>query len=197
MARRRMKLASGGKRFAAAIVDAVPGWILAITIVVKSMVGAMQPLVNEFSYSYYDSYQYGASGFANTFGTLIIYALGAAYVGTELFFMSRAQTIGKAILGLRVVDSKKGKPIGFGRMIFREVIVKKASQVVFYIGYIWILIDDYSRAWHDKILDTYVVDEKLTMLNEMMDERERYTSNNNNDSGSYEPEHEPLYFFNE
>lgn len=224
MAKRKMKLASGGKRFIAAAIDAVPGWIILSTLVVKRLIGTMQPLASEFGYSYYNSYEYGVSGFANVLNGLIIYALAAAYVGVELFFMSRSETIGKAIMGLKVVDSKKGRPIGFGKMLFREVIVKKASQVVFYLGYIWILIDDYSRAWHDKILDTYVVDEKLTIMTERMEERAgymnyepareyndyteepaaEYTADSYNEPGAQqeqdlelEPGQDPLYFINE
>ena len=45
-------------------------------------------------------------------------------------------------------------------MLLREIIVKKASSSVLWLGYIWILIDKYNRGWHDKILDTYVIDEK-------------------------------------
>ena len=31
---------------------------------------------------------------------------------------------------------------------------------MFLLGFIWILIDERNRGWHDKILDTYVVDLK-------------------------------------
>ena len=82
------------------------------------------------------------------------------FLGAELYFFSRSQTIGKAILGLRVVDARTGRPVGFAKMLLREIIVKKASSSVLWLGYIWILIDKYNRGWHDKILDTYVIDEK-------------------------------------
>ena len=59
--------------------------------------------------------------------------------------------------------------IGFWKMLFREWFVKKASATVFFLGYIWVLIDDKNRGWHDKVLDTYVVDlkesEKLNAAN--------------------------------
>ena len=44
-------------------------------------------------------------------------------------------------------------------MMLRECIVKQASGVML-LGYIWVLIDEKNRAWHDKILDSYVVDLK-------------------------------------
>ena len=45
-------------------------------------------------------------------------------------------------------------------MLLREWIVKGASSYVFMLGFIWVLIDDKNRGWHDKILDTYVIDQK-------------------------------------
>jgi hypothetical protein len=45
-------------------------------------------------------------------------------------------------------------------MFFRECFVKSASGSVFGLGYIWILLDEKNRGWHDKILDSYVVDLK-------------------------------------
>ena len=43
-------------------------------------------------------------------------------------------------------------------MILREWFAKKASGAAFCLGYIWILLDSKNRGWHDKIVDTYVVD---------------------------------------
>ena len=55
-------------------------------------------------------------------------------------------------------------------MLFREWFVKKASGSIFLLGYIWVMIDEKNRGWHDKILDTYVVDLKET---EIMNKRQR------------------------
>lgn len=162
MAKKRMKLASGGKRFAAYLIDSVPLWIIVVIMIVKSALMQVHNFTSGFNYIYEDSYQYGTSGILSALSSMFIFIIAAAYAGFQLYCFSRAQTIGKFIMGLQVVDSSKGQPIGFGKMLFREIIVKQASQVVFYLGYIWILIDDYSRSWHDKILDTYVVDERLT-----------------------------------
>lgn len=169
MAKKRMKLATGGKRFAAYMIDAVPLWIITIALIVSSVHSTFNSVMNGFNYIYEDSYQYGTGGILNIIGKLFLYILIAGYVAAELFCISRAQTIGKLVMGLRVVDSKRGNPIGFGKMLFREIVVKQASQVVFYLGYIWILIDDQSRGWHDKILDTYVIDERLTARSEAME----------------------------
>jgi hypothetical protein len=91
---------------------------------------------------------------------IISFLLNVAYLVIQMIFFNKSKTIGKAALGLQVVSSKDGTPIGFWKMLFREWIVKSASGSVFLLGFIWILIDDRNRGWHDKILDTYVVDLK-------------------------------------
>ena len=83
-----------------------------------------------------------------------------AYLIVQLIFFSKSKTMGKAALGMQVISSKNGKPIGFWMMLLREWIVKSASSRVFMLGYFWVLIDEQNRGWHDKILDTYVVDLK-------------------------------------
>jgi hypothetical protein len=83
-----------------------------------------------------------------------------AYAVVQLIFFSKSKTMGKAALGLQVVSSVNGEPIGFWSMLFREWFVKKASASIFMLGYIWVCIDERNRGWHDKILDTYVVDIK-------------------------------------
>lgn len=163
--KRIMKLATRGKRFAAGIIDSAPLAVVYLSImgVVLSafaglVQGVMNGLVTDGSDGFYDSNPYVHS--ESFFHPSIFLILILVYVGLELYFFSRSQTIGKAILGLQVVDAKTGRPIGFAKMLLREVIVKKASSSVLYLGYIWILIDKYNRSWHDKILDTYVIDQR-------------------------------------
>lgn len=167
--RKAMKLASRGKRFGAACIDMV---IPAVSCFI-AFVAAVVMIANEIAYGNY-GYGFGAPGFgygygygynsglsAGTVAALIIsMLLSIAYLVIQLVFFNKSKTIGKAALGLQVVSSKDGEPIGFWKMLFREWIVKGASGSVFLLGFIWILIDDRNRGWHDKILDTYVVDLK-------------------------------------
>ena len=44
-------------------------------------------------------------------------------------------------------------------MLVREWIGKPISMVVFCLGYLWILIDQDNQGWHDKLVDTYVVED--------------------------------------
>lgn len=161
-----MKLASEGKRFGAACIDAVipvfVSFVFGITTIVE--------LVRGYSYGQSFGYGFDAPGFGYGYGysmgpsggsvaaIIISSLLIIAFIVIQLIFFNRSTTFGKAALGLQVVSSKDGEPIGFWKMLFRELLVKKASGAVLLLGYIWILIDDKNRGWHDKILDTYVVD---------------------------------------
>ncbi|MBR2540607.1 MAG: RDD family protein [Mogibacterium sp.] len=177
--RKVMKLASRGKRLGAFCIDAVipvvSGLIFTITILVLLFTvrarsgfpgyGFNSPY-SEFGYGYGYGYSSGVPAGAVA-AILISMILFIAYVVVQLVFYNKSKTIGKAVLGLQVVSSNNGEPIGFWKMLFREWFVKAASEAVFLLGYIWILVDDKNRGWHDKILDTFVVDlkesERLSM----------------------------------
>jgi uncharacterized RDD family membrane protein YckC len=68
----------------------------------------------------------------------------------------RGQPPGKLVIGIKIVKVD-GRSPGFGGMLLREIIGKFASSVVFYLGFIWILVDHKHQGWHDKIAETYVV----------------------------------------
>ncbi len=165
-----MKLASEGKRLGAYCIDAIAPAVAVIMFIVAAVMlaAAYEPYVPGFGYGYgYDygyGYGYGQGGGLSSGGiaaTLIIAVLlMIAYIAVQMVFYSKSKTLGKAALGLQVVSSKDGEPIGFWKMLFREWFVKNASGSVFCLGFIWILIDEKNRGWHDKILDTYVIDIK-------------------------------------
>ena len=121
---------------------------------------------NDFGYGYGYGFDYGnglngrhLTG-ASTAIMLVVFIILLAYIVAQLILFSKGKSIGKAILGLQVVSSTDGKPFRFWKMLFRECFVKSASGSVFGLGYIWILFDEKNRGWHDKILDSYVVDLK-------------------------------------
>ena len=166
--KKSMKLASRGKRFAAGLIDmSVPffAYIIMTSVLGMDIMGSGNPYGygSPFGYGYGYGYNYNFphnSGSTATVFFLLI--LMVAYIIAQFVLFSKAQSIGKAILGLQVVSSNDGKPFKFWRMVLRECIVKNASSSVFLLGYIWILIDERNRGWHDKILDSYVVDLKET-----------------------------------
>ena len=177
--KRVLKLASRGKRFGAFCIDAiVPVFNLILLFIIIGIIS----VGSRRRYGYGNGFGYGwdddfGGGFGNGFGggygygygrgsaaiavmVFIIMMLFIAYMAVQMVFFAKSKTLGKAALGLQVISSEDGKPIGFWKMLLREWIVKRASAYVFYLGFIWILIDDKNRGWHDKILDTYVVDLK-------------------------------------
>lgn len=169
-----MKLASRGKRLGAACIDSI---IPAIAYAVYASVLGVNSN-NQFppGYGFGDGFGYGY-GYGYDFGfgygqgldrlsgaaavlVGMVSLLLIAYVVVEFVFYAKGKSIGKAILGMQVVSSTDGKPFRFWKMVFRECIVKAASGSAFGLGYIWVLIDEKNRSWHDKILDSYVVDLK-------------------------------------
>jgi uncharacterized RDD family membrane protein YckC len=66
------------------------------------------------------------------------------------------QTIGKRILGIRVIDFGQGGSLGFGRAALRTV-GRFVSQLLCYLGYLWMLWDREKQTWHDKIATSVVV----------------------------------------
>jgi uncharacterized RDD family membrane protein YckC len=66
------------------------------------------------------------------------------------------QSIGKRVMGIRLVDEHSGRPIGAGMAFVREICHYLDGAV--YIGYLWPLWDDKRQTFADKILNTVVVE---------------------------------------
>ena len=60
------------------------------------------------------------------------------------------------ITGIRVVRDRDGGQVGWGAAIVR-LIGYWVSGAVFYLGFIWILIDGRRRGWHDLLAGTVVI----------------------------------------
>jgi uncharacterized RDD family membrane protein YckC len=71
------------------------------------------------------------------------------------FFSTTGQTVGKAIMGLRVVTID-GKRLGVKRSFVRTLCYT-LSLAPLGLGFLWVLGEDRRRAWHDKIAHTYVL----------------------------------------
>lgn len=94
--------------------------------------------------------------FAGLMGTAVILSIAvqiAYYVGLTGAY---GATVGKMVLGLKVVDTN-GQKIGFGKAALREIVGKWISGLVFGLGYLWVAFDEKKQGWHDKIAGTYVV----------------------------------------
>ena len=87
-------------------------------------------------------------------------AVVLALIGASSYYIAsegrRGQTLGKRLLGLRVVDAESGKPIGYGRALIRNL-GRYVSSIALGAGY-WTMINDpMKRCWHDKLARTVVV----------------------------------------
>lgn len=100
---------------------------------------------------------------------IIFFVAGAgiliAYLVWWLIVLSRAQTPGKQIVGIRAVDHA-GQPLGWGMMFVREFLVKGllfgllyalTLGILFLLDNLWPLWDDDNQTLHDKVVGTYVV----------------------------------------
>jgi len=67
------------------------------------------------------------------------------------------QSWGRRLLGVKVVDSD-GRPVGFWRILGRNLFAFHVSALPLFLGFLWIAWDDKRRAWHDMALGTLVVD---------------------------------------
>ena len=72
------------------------------------------------------------------------------------FTMQYGATIGKIVMKIRVIElatlSNPGLLSAFNRAVFRVV-----SEMLFYLGFVWAMLDPYRRSWHDRTARTLVI----------------------------------------
>jgi uncharacterized RDD family membrane protein YckC len=94
---------------------------------------------------------YGVTPNAPSFLDLLPIAYWIAFEGSP-----SGQTVGKRIIGIRIVDFDTGGPIGYGRAAIRYV-ARAVSLAVVLLGCLWMLWDRQSQTWHDKLVNSVVV----------------------------------------
>lgn len=87
-------------------------------------------------------------------GQLIYFLIVLAVV--MLFWIYRAATPGKILLGLKILDAKTAQPLSKQQAIVRYF-GYYLSTLFFGLGFIWAAFDRRKQAWHDKIAGTVVV----------------------------------------
>jgi len=65
-------------------------------------------------------------------------------------------TVGKKIMGIRVVNTAGGK-VDWVKAFVRSI-SKILSGLALCLGYFWAIWDPETQTWHDKLADTYVVE---------------------------------------
>lgn len=81
------------------------------------------------------------------------------FVATVAFWVYRAGTPGKLVLGLRVVDAQSGEHLGMGQAIGRYLAYIPAALPLM-MGLFWVGWDSKKQGWHDKLAGTVVIREK-------------------------------------
>ena len=99
-----------------------------------------------------DSVLFWAMGFVFRNGIF-----GVLYIVYETVLVSQwgGHTIGKKIMGIRVVPDSGGQ-VNWVKAFIRSI-SKILSAVVIYLGFLWMLWDEKSQTWHDKLAETYVI----------------------------------------
>lgn len=89
--------------------------------------------------------------------TLLTIVTIGIYAIVWLIMAHTGSSVGKRMVGIKVVKADGGQPGCITGVLLREIIGKLISSFIFMLGYIWIILDDKRQGWHDKIAETYVV----------------------------------------
>lgn len=81
-----------------------------------------------------------------------------AYLILGLYFWSQGTSPGKMTLGMYVHNKSTGERLGFWSMLLRETVGKWLSGLFLGLGYLWILFDADNQGWHDKFVNSVVVE---------------------------------------
>ncbi len=101
----------------------------------------------------------------NLFVLSFVFAIGYFIYPTKI----SGQTLGKKLLGLKVVpQANEKRPLSWGQVFMREIVGKTVSSIPLFLGYLWVRFRPDQRAWHDMMSGTKVVslvyEEEKTVL---------------------------------
>lgn len=144
-----VRFAGPGARLAAYIIDwiiMIVAGLLLLFVMGVAVVGALG--------------LQGGEGSGAAIGGMLLAILAFVVFNLVYFpwFWSRGgQTPGMRLMAIRVVRDADGGPVSLSSAILR-LIGYWINNIVFYIGFIWILVDKRRRGWHDLLAGTCVVD---------------------------------------
>ena len=87
----------------------------------------------------------------------VIWAVIAGTLYFAMMWSRSGQTLGKKWLGIKVV-TVEGYPPTFWRAVGRAILGYWLSDLIFGLGFLWMLWDDYQQCWHDKLFGTYGIE---------------------------------------
>lgn len=149
--------ASWGARLGAYLLDGLIAFAIAIVPVVVGLVVLLAGATETT-----DIYGNTTLEDTNPLGVVI---MGIGYLATFVFsiwnFVFRqgrtGQTLGKKIVGIKVIKERDGQPMGAGLAFGRYLLMAILSTLTCYINLLWPLWDDKKQALHDKVVSTVVV----------------------------------------
>lgn len=152
-------VAGFGSRAGALIIDT----LLTLIGVIPMIVGAVLLVVAAPDSDPYGSTVEGTGdgGLAAIGGILIFVGLLlmiGIQIWNRIFKMGRTgQSVGKKMLGLKLVNDQNGQPIGAMQSFLRELIGGLINQIV-YLSYLWMLWDDNKQTLADKVVHSTVIE---------------------------------------
>ena len=95
----------------------------------------------------------------DSFGAIILLVGWALAIGLWVWNrgmkQGAGQSIGKEMLGTRLVGAQTGQPIGTGMALLRDL-AHILDSLLCYIGWLWPLWDEKRQTFADKVMTTYV-----------------------------------------
>jgi uncharacterized RDD family membrane protein YckC len=153
-----VRIAGHGARLGAYILDAILIGVFVTAFVLVLALGLFGTL--EWSVDANGDVLFGDT--AAAVGSILLFTAGSILISflVMLYFpfcwARGGQTLGMRAAGIRVVNDRDGSRIGWGAALLR-LLGWWVSGAVFYLGFVWILIDKRRRGWHDLIAGTCVI----------------------------------------
>lgn len=153
------RVAGFGSRAAALIID----MLVSLIGVVPSIVGAVMlvigaPDVDAFGDAVPGTTDVGLMVVGAVMVFVGVITSWAIQLWNRVFRMGRTgQSVGKQVMGLRLVNTHTGQPIGALPSFARELLSGVINQVLF-LSYLWMLWDDNQQTLADKVMNSTVIE---------------------------------------
>ena len=145
-----------GKRVAALLIDGLIGLLTYIPYVIGTAVAVGGSETDAYGNTTMDN---GSAGIVIVLMLLSVVLYLAYFIWNFCIKQGKTgYTIGKGIMGIKLVKAETGQPIG-GGMAFVRQLAHILDGIPCYIGYLWPLWDAKRQTFADKIIGTYVIDQ--------------------------------------
>ena len=154
-----MTYAGFWRRFGACFIDGIVVWIIAFIILMVTIGPTWLIMLSHLSQNHMTGNpQLGAV--PASFSFALFSGVSLSVLLPVLYFIimwgRRGATLGKMAMGIRIVRTD-GSDISYGTAFLRYIGQQLVSPIFFCLGFLWMLWDDKSQTWHDKIASTCVV----------------------------------------